>query len=164
PIHIAEEERIRREHADYINHMEMLFTINPRPHTNVESIPSLPIPVQDNDSQREKIDIITSTDNVLPPSVENDDSDGEVNAINELRVDNSISNSEHESSECEESEFDNPSVPLPPSEPPDEELDFEIDFEDEISVVRNTIVEFECIDAKDELDVSNDENDNLSYF
>nr|GEY16203.1 reverse transcriptase domain-containing protein [Tanacetum cinerariifolium] len=32
PIHILEEERIRREHADYINRMEMLFTINPRPH------------------------------------------------------------------------------------------------------------------------------------
>nr|GFA04639.1 reverse transcriptase domain-containing protein [Tanacetum cinerariifolium] len=32
PIHIVEEERIKREHADYINRMEMLFTINPRPH------------------------------------------------------------------------------------------------------------------------------------
>nr|GEW57831.1 putative ribonuclease H-like domain-containing protein [Tanacetum cinerariifolium] len=73
PIHIAKEERIRREHADYINRMEILFTINPCPHppmnanTNVESIPSLPIPVQDNDSQREEIDIVTSTDDVLPP-------------------------------------------------------------------------------------------------
>nr|GEY73998.1 putative reverse transcriptase domain-containing protein [Tanacetum cinerariifolium] len=52
PIHIVEEERIRREQADYINRMEMLFTINPRPHspvnanTNVKSIPSFPIPVQ----------------------------------------------------------------------------------------------------------------------
>nr|GFC56925.1 hypothetical protein [Tanacetum cinerariifolium] len=82
PIHIAEEERIKKEHADYINRMEMLFTINPRPHplvnanTNVESIPSLPILVQDNDSQQEEIDIVTSTDDVLPPGVENDDSDG----------------------------------------------------------------------------------------
>nr|GEV62279.1 hypothetical protein [Tanacetum cinerariifolium] len=55
-IHIAEEERIRREHADYINRMEMLFTINPCPrpmvnaNMNIESLPSLPIPVQDNDS------------------------------------------------------------------------------------------------------------------
>nr|GEZ29694.1 hypothetical protein [Tanacetum cinerariifolium] len=142
PIHIAEEERIRREHADYINRMEMLFTINPRPHptlnanTNVESLPSLPIPVQDNDSQREEIDIITSSDEVLPPGVENDDSDGEVDDV----------------------------VSLPPPEPPDEELDFEIDFEDEILVVRNTIAEFECIDAGVKFDVSNDENDDLSYF
>nr|GEZ58936.1 reverse transcriptase domain-containing protein [Tanacetum cinerariifolium] len=167
PTHIAEEERIRREHADYINRMEMLFTINPRPHplvndnTNVESLPSLPIPVQDNDSQREEIYIITSTDDVLPPCVENDDSDREIDAIDDLRVDNSISNSEHESSESEESDFDNPSVPLPPPEPPDEELDFEINFGDEILVVRNTIVEFECIDARVEFD---DENDDYSYF
>nr|GEU72355.1 reverse transcriptase domain-containing protein [Tanacetum cinerariifolium] len=170
PIHIAEEERIRREHADYINRMEMLFTINllSRPsvnyNTNVESILSLSIPVQDNDSQWEEIDIITSTDDVLPPGVENDDSDGEVDAIDDLRVDNSISNSEYESSESEESDFDNPPVPLPPPEPPDEEFDFEIDFGDEISVVRNTVVKFECIDARVKLDVSNDENDDYSYF
>nr|GEX90268.1 reverse transcriptase domain-containing protein [Tanacetum cinerariifolium] len=172
PIHIAGEERIRREHADYINRMEMLFTINLGPHltvnanTNAESIPSSLIPIQDNDSQRKEIDIVTSTDNVLPLGVENDDDlDEEVDAIEELRVDNSILNSKHESSaESEESDFDNPSVPLPPLEPPDEELDFEIDFGDEISVVRNTIVEFECIDAKVEFDVSNDENDDYSYF
>nr|GFA17102.1 hypothetical protein [Tanacetum cinerariifolium] len=113
------------EHADYINRMEMLFTINPRPrplanaNTNVESIPSLPILVEDSNSQMEEIDIITSTDDVLPPGVENDDdSDEEVDAIEDLRVDNSISNSDHESCESEESDFDNPSVPLPPPEPP----------------------------------------------
>nr|GEV26802.1 hypothetical protein [Tanacetum cinerariifolium] len=50
------------------------------------------------------------------------------------------------------SDFDNPSVPLPPLEPPDEELDFKIDFGDEISVVRNTIVEFECLNPRDKLD------------
>nr|GEX00157.1 hypothetical protein [Tanacetum cinerariifolium] len=147
--------------------MEMLFTINPRPHptvnanTNVESIPSSLILIQDNDSQREEIDIVTSTDDVLPPGVENDDSDIEVDA---LRVDNSITNSEHEFSESKESYFDNPSVPLPPLESPDEEFDFEIDFGDEISVVRNTIVEFECIDVRVKFDVSNDENDDFSYF
>nr|GFD18702.1 hypothetical protein [Tanacetum cinerariifolium] len=50
------------------------------------------------------------------------------------------------------------------SKPPDEEFDFEIAFGDEISVVRNTIVKFVCIDAKVKFDVSNDENDDLSYF
>nr|GEY39043.1 hypothetical protein [Tanacetum cinerariifolium] len=76
PIHIAEEERIRREHAEYISRMEMLFTINPRPHptvnanTIVESIPSSLIPVQDNDSQREEIDIVTNTDDLLPAGEE----------------------------------------------------------------------------------------------
>nr|GFC96342.1 hypothetical protein [Tanacetum cinerariifolium] len=150
--------------------MEMLFTINLRPrptvnaNTNVEFIPSLPIPVQDNESQREEIDIVTETNDVLPPGVENDDSDGEVGAVDDLRVDNSISNSEHEFSESEESDFDNLSVPLPPPEPPDEEIDFEIDFGVEISVVRNTIVKFECIDARVEFDVSNNEFDDYSYF
>nr|GEZ12094.1 hypothetical protein [Tanacetum cinerariifolium] len=41
--------------------------------TIIESIPSLPIPVQDGDSQREKIDFVIETDDVLPPSVENED-------------------------------------------------------------------------------------------
>nr|GEV57567.1 reverse transcriptase domain-containing protein [Tanacetum cinerariifolium] len=135
PIHIVEEERIRREHADYINRMEMLFTINLRPRP--------------------------TTGDVLPPSVENDDSDGEVDDVEELRVDNSILNSKHEFSKSEESDFDNLSVPLPPPEPLDEEFDFKIDFGDEISVGRNTIVKFECIDARV---VFNDENDDLYYF
>nr|GEZ13395.1 reverse transcriptase domain-containing protein [Tanacetum cinerariifolium] len=170
PIHIVEEERIMREHVEYINRMEMLFTINSRPHpqlnanTNVESFFSLPIPIQESDPHWEEIDVVTVTNDVLPPSVENDDSDGEVDDVDDLRVDNSISNFEHESSESEDSDFDNPSVPLPPPKPPDEEFDFEIDFGDEILVVRSTIVKFECIDARVKFDVSNDENDDLSYF
>nr|GEY86424.1 reverse transcriptase domain-containing protein [Tanacetum cinerariifolium] len=131
PIHIVEEERIRKEHADYINRMEMLFTINPHPHHS---------------------------------TVENDDSDGEVVAVDDLRVNNSISNSEHEYSESEDSNFDNLPVPLPPPEPPDENFNFENVFGDEISVVKNMIVKFECIDARVKFDVSNDENDDLSYF
>nr|GEY98425.1 hypothetical protein [Tanacetum cinerariifolium] len=107
---------------------------------------------------------ISLMDDVLPPSVKNDDSDREVDAIDDLRVDNSTQNSEHEFSESEDSDFDNPSVPLPPPEPPDEEFDFEIDFGNEILVVGNTIVKFECIDAKVKFDVFNDENDDLSYF
>nr|GEW20334.1 reverse transcriptase domain-containing protein [Tanacetum cinerariifolium] len=169
PIHIVEEERIRREHADYINRLEMLFTINPRPHpltyanTNVESFFSLLIPVQDSDPHQEEIDIVTSTDDVLPPGVENYDSDGEVEVVDELCVDNSILNSKHKFSESEDSDFDNPSVPLPPPELPDEEFDFEKDFGNEISVVRNTIVKFE-FDARVKFDVFNDENHDLSYF
>nr|GEZ04143.1 reverse transcriptase domain-containing protein [Tanacetum cinerariifolium] len=170
PIHIVEEEKIRREHADYINRMEMLFTINPHPHpstyanTNVESFSSLPIPIQESDSHQEEIDVVTVTDDVLPPSVDNDDSDGKEVAVDDLRADNSIQNSEHEYSESEDSDFDNPPVLLPPPEPPDEGFNFEIDFGNEISVVRNTIVKFECIDARVKFDVFNDENDVLSYF
>nr|GEU44572.1 hypothetical protein [Tanacetum cinerariifolium] len=170
PIHILEEERIRREHADYINRIEMLFTINPHPHpsmyanTNVESFSPLPILIQGSNPHQEEIDDVTITDDMLPPSVENDDSDEEVDAVNVLRVDNFIQNSEHEYSESEDFDFDNPPVPLPPPKPPNKEFNFEIDFENEISVVRNTIVKFECIDTRVKFDVFNDENDVLSYF
>nr|GEZ02780.1 hypothetical protein [Tanacetum cinerariifolium] len=151
PIHIAKEERIRREHVEYISHMEMLFTINPCPrptvnaNTIVESIPSSLILIQDNDSQREEIDIVTNTDGLLPPGFENDDSKGEIDVVDELRVDNSISNSENELSDNEASDFDNPSIPRPPPEPPD--------IEEEILVVMNDSDELEYLDPRDEFDV-----------
>nr|GEW05880.1 reverse transcriptase domain-containing protein [Tanacetum cinerariifolium] len=154
-IHIDEEERIRREHDEYISSMETLFTINPRPrptvnaNTIIKSIPSSLISVQDNDSQREEINIVTDTDKLLPPGVENDDdSEGEINAVEKLHVDNSISNSENELSNNEASDFDNPSFPRPPLEPLDVEFDFELDFGEEISVVMNTIVEFESLNPR----------------
>nr|GFA06498.1 reverse transcriptase domain-containing protein [Tanacetum cinerariifolium] len=100
------------------------------------------------DPRKEEIDVVTVTDDVLPPSVKNDNSDEEVDAVVDLRIDNFIQNSKHEYSESEDSDFDNPPVPLPPPEPPDKEFDFENDFENEISVVKNTIVKFECIDAE----------------
>nr|GFA50671.1 reverse transcriptase domain-containing protein [Tanacetum cinerariifolium] len=170
PIHIAEEERIRREHAEYISHIEMLFTINPRPCPTVnankifDSIPSSLILIQDNDSQREEIDIVTNTD-ILPLGFENDDSDGEIDAVEELHVDNSISNSENELSDSEESNFDNPLILRAPPEPPDDEFDFEPDEGEEILVVMNTIDKLECLDPRDEFDVStNDENDDYFPF
>nr|GFB84707.1 hypothetical protein [Tanacetum cinerariifolium] len=121
PIHILEEERTKREHADYINQMEMMFTINPpydstNDNTNVESFSSFSIPNQESEPHQEEIDVVSITNDVLPPS--NDDSDEEV----DLRVDNVIQNSEHEYSESEDSDFDNPLLLLPPLEPPDKEL------------------------------------------
>nr|GEY25831.1 reverse transcriptase domain-containing protein [Tanacetum cinerariifolium] len=170
PIHIAEEERIRREHAEYVSRMEMLFTINARPcptvnaNTIIEYFPSSLILVQDNESQREEIDIVTNTDDLLPPSFENDDSEGKINVFDDLHVDNSISNSENELTDNEASDFDNPSVPRPPPEPPDAEFDFEPDSGEEISVVMYDINEFKCLDPRDEFDVSNDENDDYFPF
>nr|GEV39691.1 RNA-directed DNA polymerase, eukaryota, reverse transcriptase zinc-binding domain protein [Tanacetum cinerariifolium] len=114
----ANEECIKREHDEYISRMEMLFTINPRPrsmvnaNTIVESFPSSLILIQDNDSQWKEIDIVTNTDELLPPGVENDDdSEGEIDDVEELHVDNSISNSANELSDNEEYDFDNPSFP-----------------------------------------------------
>nr|GEU93002.1 hypothetical protein [Tanacetum cinerariifolium] len=165
PIHILEEERIRREHADYINRIEMLFTINSHPNptndnTNVESFSSFLIPNQESDFHQEEIDVVSITDDVLPPSVDNVDSDEEVDAVDVLRVDDFIQNSEHEYSESKDSNFDNPPIPLPPPEPPDKEFN----FENEISVEMSVIVKFKCIDPRVKFDVFNDENDVLSYF
>nr|GFC71677.1 hypothetical protein [Tanacetum cinerariifolium] len=140
PIHIVEEERIRREHVEYISRMEMLFTINPRPcptvnaNTIVESFLSSLIPIQDNDSQREEIDIVTNTDELLPPCFENDDSEEEI----------------------DESNFDNPSFPRPPPKPPNADFDFELDAGEEILVVMND--KLECLDPRDEFD------DDYFYF
>nr|GFB25092.1 hypothetical protein [Tanacetum cinerariifolium] len=163
PIHNFEEERTRREHADYINRMETLFTINPRPHnptndnTNVESFFSFPIQNQESDPHQEEIDVVSVTNDVLPPS---DDESNEEDAIDDLRVDNFIQNSEHEYSESEDSDFDNTLLPLPPPEPPDKEFD----FEKEISVVRNVIVKFECVNERVKFNVFNDENDVFMFI
>nr|GEU44067.1 hypothetical protein [Tanacetum cinerariifolium] len=137
PIHIVEEEQIRRE--------SMLNT----------SV--------DNDSQREEIDIATNTDELLPPGFESDDSEGEINVVDELHVDNSISDSENEISVNEASDFDNPSFPRPPLELPDAEFDFELDAGEEISVVMNDNDEFECLDPRNEFDVSKNDED-YDYF
>nr|GFB74042.1 hypothetical protein [Tanacetum cinerariifolium] len=132
--------------------------------SSIKNIIPIPHESKDSDPHQEEIDVVTVTNDVPPPCVENDDSDEvEVDVVDDLRVDNFIQNSEHEYSESEDSDFDNPSIPLSPPEPPDEEFDFDFDFEIEISVVRNIIVKFECIDAKVKFDVFNDENDDLSY-
>nr|GEW60223.1 reverse transcriptase domain-containing protein [Tanacetum cinerariifolium] len=143
PIYILEEERTRREHADYINRMEMFFTINPRPHnstndiTNIESFSSFPILNQESKPRQEEIDVVSVTNDVLPPS--DDDSDEQVD-VGDLRVDNFIQNSKHEYSESDDSDFDNPLLPLPPSEPPDKEFDFE----------KEILVEFSLLFAESE--------------
>nr|GEY06895.1 hypothetical protein [Tanacetum cinerariifolium] len=127
--------------------MEMLFTINPRPRPTVnanaivESFPSLPIPVEDSDSQREEIDIVTDTDDVLPQSVENDDdSEGEIDVVEELLSDNSIPFTEDEASDSDHKE--DLSFPRPPLEPPDAEFDFEPDVGKEIPVVKKMSLMF----------------------
>nr|GEZ01049.1 reverse transcriptase domain-containing protein [Tanacetum cinerariifolium] len=169
PIRIAKEERIRKEHAKYISLMERLITINPCPrpmenaNTIVESLPSSLIPVQDNDSQREEIDIVTDTDELLPPGFENDDSEGEIDVLEELRVDNSIHNSKNELSYNEASDHDNPSFPRPPPEPPDAEFDLEPDSGEVISAVMNTIDELNKDDPGEEFDISTNNEDD-DYF
>nr|GFB51042.1 hypothetical protein [Tanacetum cinerariifolium] len=73
----------------------------------------------ESDLHQEEIDVVAVTDDVLPPSVDNVDSDKEVDAVDVLRVDNFIQNSEQEYFESEDSDFDNSPVPLPSPKPPD---------------------------------------------
>nr|GFA18035.1 hypothetical protein [Tanacetum cinerariifolium] len=83
PTSIADKERIKREHEEYISLMERLFSINPCPrpmensNTIIETLSTFPIPVEDSDSQREEIDIFTDTDDLLPPRIESNDYDSE---------------------------------------------------------------------------------------
>nr|GEV24074.1 reverse transcriptase domain-containing protein [Tanacetum cinerariifolium] len=108
----------------------------------------------DNSSPRpqEEIDIVTNTDELLPPGFDADDSEGEIDVVEELRVDNFISNSENDLSDNEASDFDNPSFPRPPPKPPDAEFDLEPDAGEEILVVMNDNDEIECLDPRDEFD------------
>nr|GEY68536.1 hypothetical protein [Tanacetum cinerariifolium] len=128
--------------------------------TIIESIPLLPIPVQDGNSQQEEIDIVTSSDDVLPSSDENDDDydflleevdlflfdnsippgienvvddpEGDVRFLEELLNNDSILS--HESSDANFE--DSPLIPRPPPEPPDDNFDLE---PEEISKVMEDI-------------------------
>nr|GEV85144.1 hypothetical protein [Tanacetum cinerariifolium] len=115
----------------------------------------------DNDSQREKIDIVSETDELLPSSFENDDYDpGEIDVVEELLVDNPIPRSKNELSDFNQ---DDPLFPRPPPEPPDVEFDFEPNSEEVIAAVMNDNDELECFDPGGEIDVSTNVEDD-DYF
>nr|GFA78764.1 hypothetical protein [Tanacetum cinerariifolium] len=120
---------------------------------------SFPRPPEELNAKIEEIDVVTSTDDVLPPSDENDDDssndslleevdlflfdnsiplgieniaddlEGDIRFLEELLIDDSILSHESSDSNFE----DNPSVPRPPPEPPD----IEADTGEEIPVVIN---------------------------
>nr|GFC12366.1 hypothetical protein [Tanacetum cinerariifolium] len=91
----------------------------------IESIPSLPIPVWD-----EEFDLFLS-DNSIPPGIENvaDDPEGDIRFLEELLIDNFILSHESSDSNFE----DNPSIPRPPPEP----LDAKTDAGEETLVMMN---------------------------
>ncbi|GKF33861.1 hypothetical protein Tco_0107061, partial [Tanacetum coccineum] len=96
--------RIAREYEEYLSRMTLLCEIlTSRSQENVH--PSS-IPVEDSDPVQEEIDIFLILDDLIPPGVENDDSEDE---------DNEFPNLDHQ---------DNPSSPSPPSKPPDVCLNF----------------------------------------
>nr|GEV94901.1 hypothetical protein [Tanacetum cinerariifolium] len=164
PTSIIDEERIRREHEEYISLMEKLLAINPFPcplknfHANtiIETLPLSTIPVQDSDSQRKEIDIFTGTDDLLPPSIESNDydSEGNIHFLEELLVDDSILLLENESLNFDH--HDDPLFPRPPPESPDVEFLFylEPNSGEVISAVINNIDELnkdECFDQEERL-------------
>ncbi|GJQ90685.1 hypothetical protein Tco_0001824 [Tanacetum coccineum] len=71
------------------------------------SLPMSPILVEDSEPTQEEIDILLVPDNLIPPGVEDADSEDEVNESPNL---------DHQ---------DDPSIPRPPPEPPDIEKCFE---------------------------------------
>ncbi|GKF47079.1 hypothetical protein Tco_0136881 [Tanacetum coccineum] len=73
----------------------------------IESLSISLIPVEDSEPVQEEIDIFLVPDDLILPSVENDDSENE---------DNELPNLDHQ---------DDPSIPRPPPEPPDVEKCFE---------------------------------------
>ncbi|GKD63959.1 hypothetical protein Tco_1306067 [Tanacetum coccineum] len=104
--------RIAREHEEYLSLMTLLCEISTS--QSPENFPASPIPVEDSDHVQEEIDIFSG--DLIPPGVENDDSEDE---------DNSTFLPEHESPNLDHQ--DNPSAPRPPPEPPDVKIRLEPD-------------------------------------
>ncbi|GJY63918.1 hypothetical protein Tco_0465378 [Tanacetum coccineum] len=113
--------RIVREHEEYLSLMTLLCEISTsrspenvhaNPSSIIESLPVSLIPVEDSEPIQEEIDLFLVPDDLIPPGVENDDSEDE---------DNSTFLPENELSILE------PSSPRPPSEPPDVCLNFKPD-------------------------------------
>nr|GEZ12748.1 hypothetical protein [Tanacetum cinerariifolium] len=132
PTSITDEERIRREHAEYISLMERLITINPCPRP------------------MGRYRYCYRHDELLPPGFENDDSEGEIHFLEELLVDDSISLPENESFYFDHQ--DDPSFPRPPPEPPDVEVIFDFKPNSE-KVISHKFNEDEIFDPSREIDV-----------
>nr|GEV79674.1 hypothetical protein [Tanacetum cinerariifolium] len=157
--------------------------------TIIESIPLLPIPVQDGNSQQEEIDIVTETDDVLPPSDDNDDDlsndsllgeadlflsdnsipssienvaddpEGDIRFLEELLIDDSIISHESYDSNFE----DSPSIPRPPSEPPDVESFFDLKPDVIAEEISDKLNEDKCFNPGREINVSTKIEDD-DYF
>nr|GEU31197.1 hypothetical protein [Tanacetum cinerariifolium] len=132
PTSIVNEERIRREHEEYISLIEKIVIL-----------------------KREEIDILTGTDELLPLGIKSEDydSEGEIHVLEELLVNNSIPFPKNESSNFDHQ--DNPSFPRPPLKPQDVEFFFDLEPE-LISAVMNNVDELnedECFNLGGEINV-----------
>nr|GEY31023.1 hypothetical protein [Tanacetum cinerariifolium] len=143
PTNIVNEERIRREHEEYISLMEKLLAINSFP-------------------RMEEIDIFNGTDDLLPPGIESDDydSEGDFHFLEELLGNDTPSLSKNESSNFDH--HDDPSFPRPPPEPPDVEFYFDLEPDSE-EVISDELNEDECFDPGGEINVFTNVKDD-DYF
>nr|GEW84001.1 hypothetical protein [Tanacetum cinerariifolium] len=93
---------------------EQFFSENSN--AEIESLSPSPIPVEDSDSRMEEIDLFLTPDDLVPPSIEDDDNDSEkdILILQELPSNYSLSLPESESFY-----FDIPSFSHPPAKPPD---------------------------------------------
>nr|GEZ36080.1 hypothetical protein [Tanacetum cinerariifolium] len=84
----------------------------------IESFSPSHIPVEDNDSLMEEIDLSLTPDDSMPPSIKNDDydSEGDILILEEFLSNDSLSLPEDESFH-----FDIPSSPRPLAKPPDDD-------------------------------------------
>ncbi|GKA10202.1 reverse transcriptase domain-containing protein [Tanacetum coccineum] len=82
--------RIAREHEEYLSRMTLLCEISTsrsqenvhaNPSSIIESLPVSLIPVEDSDPVQEEIDILLVPDDLIPPGVENNDSEDEDNEL-----------------------------------------------------------------------------------
>ncbi|GKD52403.1 hypothetical protein Tco_1281379, partial [Tanacetum coccineum] len=85
--------RIVHQHEDYLNHMTLLSEISTsrsqenvhaNPSSIIETFPVSPIPVEDSEPVQEEIDIFLIPYDLIPPGVENDDSEDEDNEFPNL--------------------------------------------------------------------------------
>nr|GFA40539.1 hypothetical protein [Tanacetum cinerariifolium] len=106
--------------------------------TILESLSPSPIPVEDNDSHMEEIDIFLATDDLMPPGIENDDydSEGDIYFLEELLSNDPFPLPENKSSNFDH--HDDPSFTRPPPEPLDVEVFF--DFEPDTGVLTTKVV------------------------
>ncbi|GKD94224.1 hypothetical protein Tco_1374061 [Tanacetum coccineum] len=105
--------RISREHEEYLSCMTLLCEISTsrsqeNVHANPSSIIVSPIPVEDSDPVQEEIDIFLIPDDLIPPGVENNESEDKDNST--FLPERETPNLDHQ---------DNQSAPRPPPEPPD---------------------------------------------
>nr|GEV99899.1 reverse transcriptase domain-containing protein [Tanacetum cinerariifolium] len=105
----------------------------------LESLSSFPIPVEDSDSQMEEIDLFLATEDLMPPSIENDDYDSkrDIYFLEELLNNDPLPLPENESFNFDH--HDDLLFSHPPPKPSDVE-NF-IDFEPETGVLTAKVVE-----------------------